>query len=120
MAKKKKNGKKPTAAAMIAAIAKHKGYVTLACQELKIGRTSFYHYLKDYPTVQTALSDIREDRHEWVENKLIGQINANSLTAIIFYLKTQGKHLGYVERQEIDLRNIDEEIEQELERLAAE
>ena len=28
-------------------------------------------------------------------------VDKDNLTAIIFYLKTQGKHLGYVERQEV-------------------
>jgi len=60
-----------------------------------------YNYLKKYATAQQALDDTREKRHEWVENKLIQQIDADNLTAIIFYLKTQGKHLGYVERQEV-------------------
>jgi GTP cyclohydrolase II len=48
-----------------------------------------------------VLEDTREKRHEWVENKLMQQIKNDNLTAIIFYLKTQGKHLGYVERQEL-------------------
>jgi len=30
-------------------------------------------------------------------------IEADNLTAIIFYLKTQCKHLGYVERREQDI-----------------
>jgi hypothetical protein len=42
------------------------------------------------------------------------QIDNDNLTAIIFYLKTQGKHLGYVERQEFtgkDGDNLKVEVE---------
>lgn len=90
-----------TAKEVIVAIEKSRGYVTKAADILGVSRQSLYRYLKKFPTAQTALDDTREKRHEWVENKLIQQIDANVLTAIIFYLKTQGKHLGYVERQEI-------------------
>lgn len=95
----KKNAR--TAKEVIKAIEKSRGYVTKAADILGVSRQSLYRYLKKFPTAQIALDDTREKRHEWVENKLIQQIDANVLTAIIFYLKTQGKHLGYVERQEI-------------------
>ena len=34
------------------------------------------------------------------EGRLYQEINAGNITAIIFFLKTQAKHRGYVERQE--------------------
>ena len=94
------NGNGLTAAQMIAAIESARGFVTKASEILGVSRQTFYVYLKRYPTAQRALEDTREKRHEWVESKLMHQIGEDNLTAIIFYLKTQGKHLGYVERQE--------------------
>jgi len=98
---KKGNGNGMKAADMIAAIEEAQGFVTKASSILGCSRNKFYTYLKRYPTVQEVLEDTREKRHEWVESKLMKQINDDVLTAIIFYLKTQGKHLGYVERQEV-------------------
>ena len=86
---------------MIAAINEAQGYVTKASDILGIARKTFYVYLKKYQTAQDALDDAREKRHEWVESKLMKAIKDDNLTAIIFYLKTQAKHLGYVERQEL-------------------
>ena len=99
--KKTRNGNGLSAAQMIAAIEEAQGFVTKAVGNLGISRTSFYNYLKRYPTVQQAMDDAREKRHEWVESKLMQAIKGDNLTAIIFYLKTQAKHLGYVERQEL-------------------
>jgi hypothetical protein len=96
-----KNGNGVTAKQMIAAIEEAQGYVTKAAEILGVSRTSFYNKMKTFETVKQALEDTREKRHEWVESKLMKQIKNDNLTAIIFYLKTQGKHLGYVERQEV-------------------
>ena len=104
----KKNGNGVTAAQMIAAIEQAQGYVTQACDILGISRTSFYNKMKGFETVKQALEDTREKRHEWVESKLMKAIKEDNLTAIIFYLKTQGKHLGYVERQEFTGKDGDE------------
>ena len=89
-----------TAEQMISAIKEAQGYASRASDILGVSRTSFYTYLKRFTTAQQALEDTREKRHEWVESMLMKQIKAENLTAIIFYLKTQAKHLGYVERQE--------------------
>jgi len=97
------NGNGYTAEQLISAIKEARGFVTKAADILKCSRKTFYVYLNKYKTAQDALDDTREKRHEWVESKLMKAIEADNLTAIIFYLKTQCKHLGYVERQEQDI-----------------
>ena len=96
-----KNGNGLTAEQMIEAIKGGRGFVTEAADKLGVSRQTFYTYLKRYTTVQQALEDARERRHEMVENKLMSLIAQGNVAAVIFYLKTQCKHLGYVERQEL-------------------
>ena len=97
----KKNGKNITAARMIEAIEKSSGFVSKAAELLGISRNTFYRYLRQYETVQQALENVREKRHDFVEMKLMEGIKAGNTALIIFYLKTQAKHRGYVERTEI-------------------
>ena len=47
---------------------------------------------------------------DFAESQLHKQIQDNSTSATIFYLKTQGKKRGYVERQELDLSSGNEQI----------
>jgi len=86
---------------MISAIEKSRGFVTEACRILGCSRQHFYVKLNDMPTVQRALEDVREKRHDFVESKLLKNIEAGDTTAMIFYLKTQCKARGYVERHEV-------------------
>jgi len=95
------NGNGLTADKMIDALKESRGFVSHACQILKCSRNHFYVKMRQLSTVQQALDDIREERHDFVENKLMTLIGENNITAIIFYLKTQAKHRGYVERQEL-------------------
>lgn len=90
-----------TAEKMIDAIEKSKGFVSTAAQLLGCSRRHFYARMNTMPTVQAALEDVREKRHDFVESKLLKRIDAEDITAIIFYLKTQCKNRGYVERQEV-------------------
>jgi hypothetical protein len=92
---------KPTEKRMCEAIEEKRGFVSAIAKVLKISRTSFYAYLKDMPRAQQALEDVREGRHDFVESKLMELINDGNITAIIFYLKTQAKDRGYIERQEL-------------------
>jgi len=95
-----KNRNGLTAEQMIKAINKGRGFVTEAADDLGVSRQTFYVYLNKYVTAQQALEDARERRHVMVENKLMQAIAHGNVTAMIFYLKTQAKHKGYVERQE--------------------
>ena len=89
-----------TAEKMIAALEKANGYVSAACHDLGCSRQHWYNKLKTYPTVIAAAEAIREKRTDYVESKMMKLIEAENPTMIIFYLKTQAKDRGYVERWE--------------------
>ena len=93
------NGK--TAEQVINAIKESQGYIAQAAGILGVSRSTFYNYLKKFSTAQETLEVVRESRHDHVESKLMQLINKGNVTAIIFYLKTQCKNRGYVERQEV-------------------
>jgi hypothetical protein len=88
------------AATVADALTKARGVVSHAARLLDCDRTTVYAYINRYPTVAQARDDAREDLLDYVENKLLEQITEGNMTAIIFYLKTQGRHRGYVERME--------------------
>jgi hypothetical protein len=95
----KKNGY--TAQQVIKAIEDADGYVSKAASILKCSPRTVYNYRDKFPTVAEAWEAIREKRHDYVENALHKLIREGNVTAIIFYLKTQAKDRGYVERQEL-------------------
>ena len=84
---------------MADAIREARGFVTVAAEKLGCHRATVQRYINDYATVQDALTDAREKRHDFVENKLMTAIQDGNITAIIFYLKTC-KDRGYIERTE--------------------
>ena len=77
------------------------GYVSKTASLLGCSTQTVYNYRDESPTVREAWENIREKRHDFVENALHKQIKDGNTTATIFYLKTQAKHRGYVERQEL-------------------
>ena len=82
------------------AIIGSKGFVTLIAKRAGVSRQQIYNLLKKWPDCQELLEDEREGNLDVVETKLMEQILAGNTTATIFYLKTQGKSRGYVERVE--------------------
>jgi len=95
-----KNFNHRTAEQMIDAIEKSRGFASKAADILGVSRSTFYRYLNQYATAKQALEDTREKRHDYVENALLKAVDGGNITAIIFYLKTQCKNRGYVERVE--------------------
>ena len=85
----------------IKAITEAQGLISVAARRLGCSRTAVYEAAKNHPEVQRAIDDARERTTDLAEGKLIQKINEGDNTAIIFYLKTQGKRRGYVERQEV-------------------
>ena len=96
-----KANSKFTVEEVIAAVKKNRGILTLAAKELGCARQTLHNYVNRYPTVAQAVSDERESLLDLAEGSLFEQVRKGNITAIIFTLKTIGKHRGYVERQEI-------------------
>jgi hypothetical protein len=87
---------------IVKAIEKSKGLLTGAARILKCSRTTVYGYMEQYPEVKEACKEANETTKDFAENKLIDAMDANNITAIIFYLKTKARDRGYVEKQEVE------------------
>lgn len=94
------NGNGLTAKECIAVVDGSKGFVTVIAKRLGITRSYVYQLQKKFSTFADAIKDEREGNKDFAESKLMEQINDGNVTAIIFYLKTQAKDRGYVERWE--------------------
>ena len=99
-----------TKKAMLDALEKTLGIVTTACKKVGIGRTTYYDWYNTDPKFKAKVDDLKNVALDFAESQLHKQIQDNSTSATIFYLKTQGKKRGYVERQELDLSSGNEQI----------
>ena len=88
--------------AVIEALEQSLGIVTTACKKVGVGRTTFYQWMKDDPVFANDVRDISNIALDFAESQLHKQIKDGSTAATIFYLKTQGKHRGYIEKQEVE------------------
>jgi len=50
-----------------------------------------------------AIDDEKEGLIDFAESKLFNLINEKNTVAIIFFLKTQGKHRGYIEQSDVGI-----------------
>lgn len=82
------------------ALKRYKGRVASAAKALGCTQQGVYQYLKRHPETQAYLEEVRERNIDKVEDKLLEAAANGESWAVCFYLKCQGKHRGYVERQE--------------------
>ncbi|KKN74792.1 hypothetical protein LCGC14_0386850 [marine sediment metagenome] len=97
----KKNGDRYTAKEVADAAINSRGFVSKTADQLGCVIQTVHNYQNKYATVAAAFKEARERRHDYVENALMKRIDSEDTTAIIFYLKTQAKQRGYVERSEV-------------------
>lgn len=79
----------------------HHGNITAVARSLKCSRQTIHNYAAKYPPIAEAIQDARDEILDLAESKLVKAIRGDHAWAICFYLKTQGKERGYVERQEM-------------------
>lgn len=90
-----------TATRIVKALEETHGLLTMAAKRAGVTYRTVQRYIHDYPTVAQAVQDSKDAMLDFAEGKLMQNIKDGDNTAIIFYLKTQGKLRGYVERQEV-------------------
>ena len=89
-----------TAQQVADALTQAKGFVSVAARNLGCADRTVRNYMERYAVCKQAVIDARESMIDIAEGRLYQNINSGDNTAIIFFLKTQAKHRGYVERYE--------------------
>lgn len=89
-----------TAEAVIAKIRELNGNLAAVARAFRVSRSTVYRFLETHPTVQQALTETRETMLDNAESVLYSKVLAGDTVALIFFLKTQGRRRGYVERVE--------------------
>jgi hypothetical protein len=116
--------------AVLLALEKSLGVVTTACKSAGVGRTAFYEWLKEDAAFKAAVDDIGEVAVDFGESQLHKLMHGYTVpdtkvfingdtkepiivptvkhigpdaTSVIFYLKTKGKHRGYIPSRAVDI-----------------
>lgn len=90
-------------AAMIEALRHTLGNVTDACKMCHVSKQTHYNWLHSDEAYFCAVEDVKGEALDFAEAMLMKAIAGGDTTAIIFYLKTQGKRRGYSERCNVDI-----------------
>ena len=85
---------------MAEAITRADGNLTVAAKSLKCTRETVRRYVNRSLKLGGVLEDARETLIDFAEHKLHEHIQNDNLIATIFFLKTQARHRGYIERPE--------------------
>src|SRR3989304_4110346 len=78
-----------------------RGLVSLAARRLGCAPKTVYVYIHRYPSVRQALQEEREAMTGLAELALYNKSQQGEGWAVCFYLKTQGRDRGYIERHEV-------------------
>jgi hypothetical protein len=92
--------KKPDRYIIKEAIVKAFGNLSTAAKSLQVERATLYAWI-ELEGLEEAVMEGRNRRLDFAESMLDKGMKDGNMTAIIFYLKTQGKSRGYIERQEV-------------------
>lgn len=89
-------------AKIIAALKESRGLVAVAARKLGISRQQIYRRMQSNDQVREAVEEARDFTTDTAEAALFKAIAAGEAWAVCFYLKTQGKDRGYVEKQQLE------------------
>jgi len=88
---------------MLQALREQKGLIARAAKAAGIARSQHYVWVKECEEYKQAYHDIVEFVLDEVESTAMDMITTGKNPVMtIFYLKTKGKHRGFVEKQEVE------------------
>lgn len=79
------------------------GFVTEIARRLGCSRATVYRYKANHKEIAEAIFEEKEHLLDTAESALLKQVNSGNITAIIFYLKTQGYGRAYGDRSKLDI-----------------
>lgn len=82
------------------ALREARGLVTHAAARLGVSRQAVTQRMAKHPTLQQAREEARQAMIDHAEDALFASVAERESWAVLFYLKTQGRERGYVERTE--------------------
>ena len=77
------------------------GNLSAVAKQLGVCRQTLYTYIERHPSVNNVVAESRETMLDNAESALYRAVLGGEAWAVCFFLKTQGKRRGYVERQEV-------------------
>jgi hypothetical protein len=80
------------------------GNMAAVARALGVHRATVMRFVDKRPKLLEAALDLRETMKDNAESSLYNAVLAGEPWAVRFFLTTQAKDRGYVERQEMDLR----------------
>lgn len=89
-------------AEMLKALAENLGIVTHAAAQVGIERKTHYNWYKSDEHYRSAVNELDNVVIDYCEHALMRLINEGNPAAIIFALKTKGKHRGWMEKVQIE------------------
>ena len=83
------------------------GVMSPALAITKISPNTYNKWMVEDDEFAEQVETLQEGTLDFVETKLLKQIEDGNTQAAIFYLKTKGKHRGYTESATLDISNND-------------
>jgi hypothetical protein len=77
------------------------GVYSVAAEKIGCARNTIANYVKRYPYLADALTEIEDGNVDLGEAQLISAMSKGESWAVLFYLRCKGKRRGYTERHEI-------------------
>lgn len=92
--------KKKNKTLLLRSLEENLGILAPALKVAAMDRYTFNKYYEEDLDFRIRVDEIREQSVDYVEGQLLKQIKNGGAAQTIFYLKTKGKHRGYVETTE--------------------
>lgn len=100
----RKGGRKPILSVPLvaAALVRERGNVAAVAREFGVARSSVAEMVDANADLKRVVRDAREAMKDEAEDSLCKAVRKGEAWAVCFFLKTQAKDRGYIEKQEIE------------------